>query len=99
MYKGMGSRYRMITHSRRQVRSRGQHPGHVSGQSAKAMLCKSKDDTSMLILVALPGDRKLDFKKVAHCCRHQEADAGPPDEAERKTGCVIGPLGAIPPFS
>ena len=70
--------------------------GTAPGQGAKAMLCKSKDDSRSLILAILPGDQKLDFKKVATAAQVKKATLASADEAERETGCVIG---AIPPFS
>lgn len=70
--------------------------GTAPGQGAKAMLCKSKDDDRALILAILPGDRRLDFKRVAAAAGIKKATLAPPEEAQRVTGCVIG---AIPPFS
>jgi len=69
--------------------------GTAPGQGAKAMLCKSKDGIGDLVLVILPGDRKLDFKKVADAFGMKKATLASPDEAMQATGCVIG---AIPPF-
>jgi len=70
--------------------------GTEPGQGAKAMLCKSKDDDRHLILAILPGDKKLDFKKVATAAGIKKATLASAEEAERETGCVIG---AIPPFT
>lgn len=69
--------------------------GTAPGQGAKAMLCKNKDGIGDLVLVILPGDRKLDFKKVADAFGMKKATLASPDEAMQATGCVIG---AIPPF-
>lgn len=91
------ARYRVIAHapegkSDLVASIRGTSPG----QGAKAMLCNCKHDSGMLILAVLPGDRKLDFKKVAIAAGIRKATLASPDEAERETGCAIG---AIPPFS
>lgn len=92
-----GARYRVIEHpaegrSDAVAAIRGTSPG----QGAKAMLCKSKDDGQALILAILPGDRKLDFKKVAAAAGFKKATLASAEEAQHETGCVIG---AIPPFS
>ncbi|MDG0024585.1 YbaK/prolyl-tRNA synthetase associated domain-containing protein [Trinickia sp. Y13] len=70
--------------------------GTAPGQGAKAMLCRSKDDDRALILAILPGDRRLDFKRMAEAAGIKKATLASPEEAQRVTGCVIG---AIPPFS
>ncbi|MEX3977840.1 YbaK/prolyl-tRNA synthetase associated domain-containing protein [Paraburkholderia sp. EG287A] len=92
-----GAKYRIIQHpaegrSDLVAAIRGTAPG----QGAKAMLCKTKDDARSLILAILPGNQKLDFKKVANAVQVKKATLASADEAERETGCVIG---AIPPFS
>lgn len=92
-----GAKYRIIEHP-----SEGRSDliaairGTAPGQGAKAMLCKSKDDSQTLILAILPGDKKLDFKKVAAAGQVKKATLASAEEAERETGCVIG---AIPPFT
>ncbi|MDR5762779.1 YbaK/prolyl-tRNA synthetase associated domain-containing protein [Caballeronia sp. LZ035] len=92
-----GARYRVLEHPEEGrcdlvAALRGTEPG----QGAKAMLCKSKDADGQMILAILPGDRKLDFKKVATAAGIRKATLATPEEAQRETGCVIG---AIPPFS
>lgn len=92
-----GARYRVIDHpaegkSDMVAQIRGTQPG----QGAKAMLCKSKDGASGLSLLVLPGDRKLDFKKVAIALGIKKATLASPEEAMSASGNVIG---AIPPFS
>lgn len=69
--------------------------GTAPGQGAKAMLCRSKDGEPGYALVVLPGDRKLDFKRVAQALGMKKATLASPDEAMATTGCAIG---AIPPF-
>lgn len=70
--------------------------GTAPGQGAKAMLCRCKDGIGDLGLAVLPGDRKLDFKKVAEAFGMKKATLASPEEAMQATGCVIG---AIPPFA
>jgi Ala-tRNA(Pro) deacylase len=67
--------------------------GTKANQGAKAMFCRS---VGTFVLAVLPGDRKLDFKKVADAVGKRKAGLATPEEAMRETGCVIG---AIPPFS
>ncbi|WP_322031320.1 YbaK/prolyl-tRNA synthetase associated domain-containing protein [Paraburkholderia sp. J76] len=91
------ARYRVVGHpaegrSDLVAAIRGTHPG----QGAKAMLCKNKADNEGWVLAILPGDRKLDFRKVAAAGNLRKATLATPEEAERETGCVIG---AIPPFT
>jgi len=91
------ARFRIIEHppegkSDLVAKIRGTEPG----QGAKAMLCKSKDATGSLALVVLPGDRKLDFRKVAEALGIRKATLASADEAMTATGNVIG---AIPPFA
>ena len=69
--------------------------GTAPRQGAKAMLCRSKDAEPRHALVVLPGDRKLDFGKVAQAIGARKATLASPEEAMALTGCVIG---AIPPF-
>ena len=70
--------------------------GTQVGQGAKAMLCRAKDQPGTLVLAVLPGDRKVDFRKVAQAVGSKKVSLASPDEAAATTGCVIG---AIPPFS
>lgn len=91
------ARFRVIEHpaegkSDLVARIRGTTPG----QGAKAMLCKSRDTSAHLVLAVLPGDRKLDFKKVAQAAGIKRATLATAEEAIQETGCQIG---AIPPFS
>ena len=92
-----GARYRVIHHpaegnSERVARLRGTAPG----QGAKAMLCRIKELPELLVLAILPGDQKIDFKKLAQAVGGKKASFASPEEAAKRTGCVIG---AIPPFS
>jgi len=70
--------------------------GTQVSQGAKAMLCRPRDRAGTLVLAVLPGDRKVDFRKVAQAVGSKKVSLASPDEAAAATGCVIG---AIPPFS
>jgi Ala-tRNA(Pro) deacylase len=92
-----GARYRVVRHaaegnSEKVARLRGTRPG----QGAKAMLCRAGPPSGRLVLAVLPGDRKLDFKKLARAAGGRKASLAAPEEAVALTGCAIG---AIPPFS
>ncbi len=97
LLKRENARYRVIRHpavgtSEKVAEIRGTQPG----QGAKAMLCRVRDKTDVMVLAILPGDRKVDFRKVARAVGGKKASFASPEEATAKTGCVIG---AIPPFS
>lgn len=70
--------------------------GTAEEQGAKAMLCKSKHDPNVFVLAVLPGNKRLDFHKVASAVGIRKATLASPEEATLETGCQIG---AIPPFS
>jgi Ala-tRNA(Pro) deacylase len=97
LLQSRNARFRVVEHppegrSDLVARIRGTQPG----QGAKAMLCRSKDADARLVLAVLPGDRKLDFRKLAEAAGLKKVTLASPDEAMRRTGCAIG---AIPPFS
>ena len=94
-----GARYRVLEHSAEGksdevARIRGTEPG----QGAKAMLCKTKSAAQgeHWVLAVLPGDQKLDFRKLAAALGLPKMTLASPDEATALTGCVMG---AVPPFS
>lgn len=94
---GGGARYRVIEHpsegrSDEVAKLRGTEPG----QGAKAMLCRNRESPSDWTLAVLPGDRKLDFRKVAEAAGVKRMTLASADEVLAQTGCVIG---AVPPFS
>ncbi|GHU28125.1 hypothetical protein AGMMS50256_09530 [Betaproteobacteria bacterium] len=92
-----GARYRVIRHPAEGNSERvAQIRGTLPGQGAKAMLCRVKDLPELLVLAILPGDRKVDFRKVAQAVGGKKASFASPEEATARTGCAIG---AIPPFS
>ena len=91
------ARFRVIEHpaegvSDKVAKIRGTH----AGQGAKAMLCRLKGAEYEWVLAVLPGDERIDFKKVATAMSAKKAKMASPDEAMVATGCVIG---AIPPFT
>jgi len=91
------ARYRVINHPAEGNSERvAEIRGTQVSQGAKAMLCRIKDKPDLLVLAILPGDQKVDFKKVAQSVGGRKASFAAPDEATAKTGCAIG---AIPPFS
>ena len=96
---GHGARYRVLEHpaegkSEEVARIRGTAPG----QGAKAMLCRTKSGAAgeNWVLAVLPGDQKLDFRKLAAALGLPKMTLASAEEATQQTGCVIG---AIPPFS
>jgi len=56
-------------------------------QGAKSLLLKCGDD---FILVVLPGDRKLDSKKLKNLLKIKEFCFATPEEVKDKMGCEIG---------
>jgi len=56
-------------------------------QGAKSLLLKCEDD---FILVVLPGDRKLDSKKLKNLLKIKEFRFALPEEVKDKMGCEIG---------
>lgn len=92
-----GARYRVIRHPAEGSSERvAQVRGTQVSQGAKAMLCRVKELPGQLVLAILPGDRKVDFRKVAQAVGGKKASFASPEEATARTGCAIG---AIPPFS
>lgn len=69
--------------------------GTAVGQGAKAMICSLKN-TDFHVMTVVPGDRRVDFKKVARHYGLSKVSLLEADKAVALTGCAIG---AIPPFS
>ncbi|QXI26482.1 YbaK/prolyl-tRNA synthetase associated domain-containing protein [Pseudomonas vanderleydeniana] len=91
-----GARYRVLQHdaegqSFRVADIRGTEPG----QGAKAMLCALKGQAERYALAILPGDHKLDMKKLGAALGGKKAELVKAETAMALTGCRIG---AIPPF-
>lgn len=99
LLQSQGARFRVLEHPA-EGRSDlvAEIRGTAPGQGAKAMLCKSRDaaDSAQLFLAVLPGDRKLDFKRLAQAVGVRKATLASPEEAQAATGCVMG---SVPPFS
>lgn len=71
--------------------------GTEVGQGAKALVCKIKEITSpQYLLAVIPGDRQLDFKKLALQIGVKKITLANVDEVYDLTNCVPG---AVPPFS
>ncbi|NWB90078.1 YbaK/prolyl-tRNA synthetase associated domain-containing protein [Pseudomonas agarici] len=88
--------YRLLMHdaegqSARVAQIRGTQPG----QGAKAMLCTLKGQAERYALAVLPGDQKLDMKKLGAALGGKKAELVKAETAMALTGCRIG---AIPPF-
>jgi len=91
-----GARFRVVEHplegnSERVAAVRGTEVG----QGAKAMICKLKN-ADFNVMTIVPGDCRVDLKKVAQHYGCAKAGLLSPEEATAQTGCAIG---AIPPFS
>jgi len=69
--------------------------GTSPGQGAKAMLCTFKDDDAC-VLAVIPGDRKVDFRKIASVVGRKKATLASAELAAAMTHCVMG---AVPPFA
>jgi Ala-tRNA(Pro) deacylase len=90
------ARYRVIEHP---AAGRSEEVAAIRGtdprQGAKAMLCTFKSQPDRFVLTVLPGDRKLDFRKVGAAFGLGKATLVAAEVATELTGCVVG---AIPPF-
>lgn len=65
------------------------------GQGAKAMMC-TIEGSDILVMSVVPGDHRVNLKRVAQHFGHKKAHFMSIDQAQTLTGCVIG---AIPPFT
>ena len=72
--------------------------GTELGQGAKAMICRVKISSHQHIYVhaVIPGDRQVDFHKIAAIAQGKKASLATPEEAQNLTDCVMG---AVPPVS
>lgn len=83
--------YKIITHERVYTSEEAARiRGVPLSSGVKAMLVKSESD---FFLVLVPGDRKIDFKKVEE--ETGKARLASPEEVFRITGCEIG---SVHPF-
>ncbi|MFP6560394.1 YbaK/prolyl-tRNA synthetase associated domain-containing protein [Paraburkholderia sp. B3] len=69
--------------------------GTAPEQGAKAMLCVFKDPEATPVLAVIPGNRKLDFRKLSAIMGRKKATLASPELARALTDCVMG---AVPPF-
>lgn len=68
-------------------------------QGVKAIVLKS--GSAKFVLACVPGDKKIDFKKLAQICGEKKFALASPHEVLEQTGCEIGsvsPLGAVYPL-
>ena len=94
-----GARYRVVRHPAAGTsESVAKVRGTEVGQGAKAMLCRvgKGSQGSAFVLGVLPGDQRLDFKKLGAALGGGKASLVSAEEAQALTGCVIG---SIPPFA
>jgi Ala-tRNA(Pro) deacylase len=72
--------------------------GNRIEQAVKAivMIVKLDRKTRRNFLICVPGDRRVDFSKVAQVAGGGEARFAPPDLAQALTGCSMG---SVPPIS
>ncbi|MFE0174004.1 YbaK/EbsC family protein [Streptomyces sp. NPDC059002] len=73
--------------------------GHEPAKAAKCMVVqvrKKATDARVTVLAVVPGDRRVDFKKVRRLFGGADASLADQSLAERITGCVSG---CIIPFS
>ena len=59
----------------------------------KAMLLKTRE--GKFIMVLLPADKKIDFKKIEQLEGTKNLEFASPEEVQQETGCEIG---GVPPF-
>ncbi|MGL4667182.1 MAG: YbaK/EbsC family protein, partial [Saezia sp.] len=72
--------------------------GNRPEQAAKAMVMRVKISSKQYIYVhaVLPGDKRIDFAKVAQAVGGVKASLATAEEAEKITDCIMG---AVPPVS
>jgi Ala-tRNA(Pro) deacylase len=59
------------------------------------MLCTFKGQPQRFVLTVIPGNLRIDFKRVGAAYGERKATLAPSEVAMRLTGCAVG---AIPPF-
>jgi len=71
--------------------------GNTVSQAAKAIILKVKPRAQeyKTIQCVLPGDKKIDLKKLKNLLDLKSASLASPEEVYEKTTCVIG---SVPPF-
>ncbi|WP_230939859.1 YbaK/EbsC family protein [Burkholderia territorii] len=90
-----GATFRVIEHP---PEGNSQRVAEVRGttvsQGAKAMVCRIRG-ADFHVIAVVPGDRRVDLKKVASVVGFSRARFMATDETVDMTGCAVG---AIPPF-
>lgn len=62
-------------------------------QTVKSLVLKTKE--GKLVVLVLPGDKKMDWKKVADVEKTKRIEFAKPEEVRRAVGCEVG---CVPPF-
>ncbi len=72
--------------------------GHALAESAKSMVTqvRTPGQADRYFLAVVPGDCRVDFKRIERLTGGKKASLAPEAMAEALTGCVMG---AVPPFS
>lgn len=79
--------------AREKVETASLSVGLPLSQTVKTLVAEMDEKKPVLVLV--PGDRKLNFKKLAKACNVKKASLMSPEKAERLTGYRVG---GISPF-
>ncbi|MGW5354606.1 YbaK/EbsC family protein [Streptomyces sp. NPDC004031] len=91
--------YRVIDHAAEGRTDRASAlRGHQLAQAAKCMVVqvRGRGRPGPMVLAVVPGDRRVDFRKVRRLFGGADASLAERSEAERVTGCVSG---CVIPFS
>ncbi|GAB4279075.1 MAG: hypothetical protein Kow0092_34890 [Deferrisomatales bacterium] len=67
--------------------------GVAEAETVKSLVLKTKE--GRLIVVVLPGDKKMDWKKAAAAAGTKKVSFAKEDEVSRAVGCEVG---CVPPF-
>lgn len=94
-----GADYRLIAHEPEgQTEAASEIRGHDLGQAAKSIVILARPDkrTSRFILAVVPGDRRVDLRRLKRIMSLRSAGFAPREVAERLAGSVAG---SIMPFA
>jgi Ala-tRNA(Pro) deacylase len=94
-----GAQYRVLFHEPEgRTEAASAIRGHCLEQAAKCMVVRIKrgNGTIQYALAVIPGDRRVDFKRIKRLLGGSDASMAHPHDAERLADCVVG---AIIPFS
>lgn len=67
--------------------------GVSEAETVKSLVLKTREGD--MIVMVLPGDRKVDWKQVAHAAGTRKVSFAKPEEVLEKVGCDVG---CVPPF-